>query len=90
MAMGASLGPGAMNPQELTLRMTPAAMITTITCETPHESPLSMTFPLMALAVPSVLIGLVGTPFSNYFEAFIHAPGEAIEALESGRSLRLD
>jgi NAD(P)H-quinone oxidoreductase subunit 5 len=58
--------------------MTPAAMITTHhSAETPHESPLSMTFPLMALAVPSVLIGLVGTPFANYFEAFIHAPGEA-------------
>jgi NADH:ubiquinone oxidoreductase subunit 5 (subunit L)/multisubunit Na+/H+ antiporter MnhA subunit len=40
-----------------------------------------MTFPLMALAVPSVLIGLVGTPFANYFEAFIHAPGEAVEPL---------
>ncbi|MEN9221260.1 MAG: NAD(P)H-quinone oxidoreductase subunit 5 [Thermostichus sp. BF3_bins_97] len=42
----------------------------------PHESPWSMTFPLVALAVPSVLIGLVGTPFANYFEAFIHPPGE--------------
>jgi NAD(P)H-quinone oxidoreductase subunit 5 len=51
-------------------------MTTTITSDEPHESPLSMTFPLMALAVPSVLIGLVGTPFANYFEAFIHAPGE--------------
>ncbi|MDX1920210.1 MAG: NADH-quinone oxidoreductase subunit L [Candidatus Caenarcaniphilales bacterium] len=27
----------------------------------PHESPLAITFPLMALAVPSVLIGLLGT-----------------------------
>jgi NAD(P)H-quinone oxidoreductase subunit 5 len=27
------------------------------------------------------LIGLVGTPFANYFEAFIHPPSEAIEAL---------
>ncbi|WP_019501654.1 NAD(P)H-quinone oxidoreductase subunit 5 [Pseudanabaena sp. PCC 6802] len=47
----------------------------------PHESPLSMTFPLMALAVPSVLVGLVGTPLGNYFEAFIHAPGEKIEGV---------
>ncbi len=44
----------------------------------PHESPFTMTFPLMALAVPSVLVGLLGTPMGNYFEAFIHAPGEAI------------
>jgi NAD(P)H-quinone oxidoreductase subunit 5 len=47
----------------------------------PHESPLSMTFPLMALAIPSILIGLVGTPFANYFEAFIHAPGEVVKAV---------
>ncbi len=82
MAMGASLGPGAMNTQELSLEETgghddhghhPS--------ETPHESPLSMTFPLLALAVPSVLVGLVGTPFVNYFEAFIHPPGEVVEPL---------
>jgi NAD(P)H-quinone oxidoreductase subunit 5 len=42
----------------------------------PHESPISMTLPLMVLAVPSMLIGLLGTPFHNYFEEFIHAPGE--------------
>ncbi|PSN76376.1 NAD(P)H-quinone oxidoreductase subunit F, partial [filamentous cyanobacterium CCP4] len=46
----------------------------------------SMTFPLLALAVPSVLIGLVGTPFANYFEAFIHPPGEAVEALEAAEA----
>jgi NAD(P)H-quinone oxidoreductase subunit 5 len=46
-----------------------------------------MTFPLMALAVPSVLVGLVGTPFANYFEAFIHPPGEAAGSPGSGRSL---
>jgi NAD(P)H-quinone oxidoreductase subunit 5 len=45
----------------------------------PHESPLTMTFPLMALAVPSVLIGLVGKPWDNWFEEFIHAPGEIVE-----------
>ncbi len=48
----------------------------------PHESSASMTMPLVALAVPSVLIGLVGTPFANFFEAFIHAPGES--AAEAG------
>jgi NAD(P)H-quinone oxidoreductase subunit 5 len=47
----------------------------------PHESPLSMTFPLIALAVPSMLVGLVGTPFGNYFEQFIHAPNELVESL---------
>jgi NAD(P)H-quinone oxidoreductase subunit 5 len=42
----------------------------------PHESPIAMTLPLMVLAVPSMFIGLAGTPFHNYFEEFIHAPGE--------------
>jgi NAD(P)H-quinone oxidoreductase subunit 5 len=81
MAMGASLGPGAMNPQELTLEDDTSGDDHDHHSETPHESPFAMTFPLMALAVPSVLIGLVGTPFANYFEAFIHAPGEAMEPL---------
>ncbi len=45
----------------------------------PHESPWSMTLPLVVLAVPSVLIGLLGTPFANFFESFIHAPGEEME-----------
>jgi NAD(P)H-quinone oxidoreductase subunit 5 len=51
---------------------------------TPHESALSMTLPLIVLAVPSMLIGLMGTPFHNYFEAFIHPPGEVVEILEPG------
>jgi NAD(P)H-quinone oxidoreductase subunit 5 len=34
-------------------------VITDIMIHEPHESPLTMTFPLMALAVPSVLIGLI-------------------------------
>ena len=45
----------------------------------PHESPWTMTLPLMTLAVPSVLIGLLGTPFNNYFEGFIYPPGEVVE-----------
>jgi NAD(P)H-quinone oxidoreductase subunit 5 len=45
----------------------------------PHESPWSMTLPLVILAIPSALIGLVGTPFNNYFEAFISAPGHVAE-----------
>ncbi len=48
----------------------------------PHESPWSMTLPLVILSVPSALIGLVGTPFNNYFEAFITAPGEVVHAHE--------
>lgn len=47
----------------------------------PHESPLTMTLPLMLLAIPSMLVGLVGTPFHNYFEELIHAPGEEIAAV---------
>jgi NAD(P)H-quinone oxidoreductase subunit 5 len=81
MAMGASLGPGAMNPQELTLDPEKEDEHDHHHAEKPHESPFAMTFPLMALAVPSVLIGLVGTPFVNYFEAFIHPPSEAVETL---------
>ena len=58
--------------------------------EYPHESPLTMTFPLMALAVPSVLIGLVGTPFANYFEEFIHPPSETLaEVLEHAEEFEL-
>jgi NAD(P)H-quinone oxidoreductase subunit 5 len=55
----------------------------------PHESPLTMTFPLMALAVPSMLIGLIGTPFHNYFEEFVHAPGEVfkLEPVDMGEFL---
>jgi NAD(P)H-quinone oxidoreductase subunit 5 len=45
----------------------------------PHESPWTMTLPLVILAVPSTLVGLVGTPFNNYFEEFITAPGKAVE-----------
>ncbi len=44
----------------------------------PHESPITMTLPLMVLAIPSIAIGLVGTPLGNYFEYFIHAPSEVI------------
>ncbi|MFZ9739667.1 MAG: NAD(P)H-quinone oxidoreductase subunit 5 [Prochlorotrichaceae cyanobacterium] len=53
---------------------------------TPHESPLTMTFPLMVLAVPSIFIGLLGTPFANKFEAFIQAPGEVMEVLHEAEA----
>jgi NAD(P)H-quinone oxidoreductase subunit 5 len=75
-----AFGPGAMNPKELEQGHDPHAHHGH--SEHPHESPLTMTFPLMALAVPSVLVGLVGTPFANYFEAFIHPPTETLEVLE--------
>jgi NAD(P)H-quinone oxidoreductase subunit 5 len=49
----------------------------------PHESPWTMTLPLLVLAIPSMLIGLLGTPFANYFEEFIHSPNESLaEVLE--------
>jgi NADH-quinone oxidoreductase subunit L len=43
----------------------------------PHESPLSMTGPLVALAVPSVLIGLVGVPGLRGFGTWVTLAGEA-------------
>ncbi|WP_414753012.1 NAD(P)H-quinone oxidoreductase subunit 5 [Anabaena sp. CCY 9910] len=49
----------------------------------PHESPWTMTLPLLILAIPSMLIGLVGTPYNNYFERFIFSPTESLaEVLE--------
>jgi NAD(P)H-quinone oxidoreductase subunit 5 len=81
--MGVAVGPGAMHSQELEAKAAHDAHSghgdhDAHHASEPHESPWSMTFPLMVLAVPSMLIGLVGTPFHNYFEEFIHAPGEVI------------
>jgi NAD(P)H-quinone oxidoreductase subunit 5 len=90
--LGLAFGPGAMNPQELTADIPSdehdhEAPVGHHSHE-PHESPLSMTFPLLALAIPSVLVGLVGTPFANYFEAFIHPPGEMVhEAVEGAEAV---
>ncbi|MBD2091196.1 NAD(P)H-quinone oxidoreductase subunit 5 [Microcoleus sp. FACHB-1515] len=76
--MGLAFGPGAMNPQELTAELPQEAHDHEAHeghhSDEPHESPLAMTLPLMLLAVPSILIGLVGTPFANYFEEFLHRP----------------
>ncbi len=85
---GASMGPGAMSAQELAVESAdhedhPHA-------EKPHESVLSMTFPLMMLAIPSALIGLVGTPFANYFEAFIYPSGEALTVAEIAEEFDVD
>ncbi|KAM3102362.1 NAD(P)H-quinone oxidoreductase subunit 5 [Phormidesmis sp. 146-12] len=49
--------------------------------EYPHESPLAMVLPLVILAIPSQLIGLVGTPFANYFKAFLNSSDQALPAL---------
>jgi NAD(P)H-quinone oxidoreductase subunit 5 len=58
--------------------------------EFPHESPLTMTLPLLLLAVPSALIGLVGMPFDNYFEEFIHPVGEtALQVVEHAEEFNL-
>ncbi len=46
--------------------------------DSPHESPWTMTLPLALLAVPSILIGLTGTPYANYFEEFIFPPSETL------------
>lgn len=82
-AAGLSIGPGAMNAQELAVQTDAHGDEHGDDhghhSDSPHESPLTMTLPLVILAVPSLLIGLVGTPFANYFEEFIHAPGEVAE-----------
>ena len=57
----------------------------------PHESPLTMTFPLMALAIPSIVIGLVGVPWNNKFEQFIHPASESVaEIIEAGEHFELN
>ena len=88
-AVGLNFGPGAMNPKELIMDTAQDAQADRSHDDhghssTPHESPWTMALPLVVLAIPSALIGLVGTPFNNYFEAFIHAPGEVVETLEPG------
>ena len=71
-----AFGPGAMDRKELAAQSTGAHDHGH--SEYPHESPWTMTLPLIALAIPSMLIGLVGTPYANYFEAFIHPPSETV------------
>lgn len=71
-----AFGPGAMDTREREVHSTHEDDHGH--SEFPHESPLTMTLPLLLLAVPSTLIGLVGMPFNNYFEAFIHPAGETL------------
>lgn len=91
--MGASLGPGAMSTHEIppmaTAHETQHNHDDHHHASEPHESPLSMTFPLMMLAIPSVLVGLVGTPFANYFEVFIHPPSETVTLAELAEEVDL-
>ena len=47
-----------------------------------HESPWSMTFPLVFLAVPSVIIGFMGFPWDSKFANLLD-PEEALIAIES-------
>ncbi len=47
-----------------------------------HESPWSMTFPLVFLAVPSVIIGFMGLPWDSKFSDLLD-PEEALIAIES-------
>jgi NAD(P)H-quinone oxidoreductase subunit 5 len=66
---GLAFGPGAMDVKEGESHGH---------SQHPHESPLTMALPLVILAIPSIGIGLLGRPWENYFEEFIHAPGEII------------
>ena len=68
-------GPGAMDVKELDTHEHDHEHHS----HEPHESPLTMTFPLIMLAIPSLLIGLVGRPWNNGFERFISIPGEVAE-----------
>ena len=78
-----AFGPGAMDPNELEHGHEDHGHDDHHHSHSPHESPISMTLPLMVLAIPSMIIGLLGTPFANYFEKFIYAPGESLaEVLE--------
>ncbi|MBW4623907.1 MAG: NAD(P)H-quinone oxidoreductase subunit 5 [Cyanosarcina radialis HA8281-LM2] len=81
-----AFGPGAMDTRELKAMADEDSHGHHHHSDRPHESPLSMTLPLMLLAIPSMLVGLVGTPFNNYFEAFIHAPGEVAEVVSEAEA----
>ncbi len=78
-----AFGPGAMDIRELQAQDHESHDSHGGHSEHPHESPWTMTLPLVVLAVPSALIGLLGTPFNNYFEEFIHPPTAGVtEVLE--------
>jgi NAD(P)H-quinone oxidoreductase subunit 5 len=87
--MGVAVGPGAMPVNELVAKAAHDDGHDDHHASEPHESPWSMTLPLVVLAVPSMFIGLIGTPFHNYFEEFIHAPSEVfhLEPVDMGEFL---
>lgn len=74
-----AFGPGAMDTQELESDQEAEDHHHS---ETPHESPLSMTLPLVILAIPSIAIGWIGKPWENFFEEFVYAPGETLEEVK--------
>ncbi len=71
-----AFGPGAMDTEELESEQDAHDHNHS---ETPHESPFSMTVPLVILAIPSIAIGYLGKPWENYFEEFVYVPGETLE-----------
>ena len=71
-----AFGPGAMDTRELESEEDAESHHHS---ETPHESPLSMTLPLVILSIPSIAIGWIGKPWENFFEEFVYAPGESME-----------
>ncbi|OWY65320.1 NADH-quinone oxidoreductase subunit L [cyanobacterium TDX16] len=75
-ALVPNFGPGAMDTRELAATASSHDSHDHGHSEHPHESPWTMALPLVILAIPSMLIGLVGTPFANYFEEFIYPPSE--------------
>lgn len=77
--MALAFGPGAMDPRELAVA-TPDPGVHDFHDRQgePHESPLTMTLPLVILAIPSIAIGFTGAPYANNFEAFIHPVSEEL------------
>ncbi|MDJ0677399.1 MAG: NAD(P)H-quinone oxidoreductase subunit 5 [Calothrix sp. MO_167.B42] len=85
-----SFGPGAMKHGELAATGDSHGSHDGHHSDSPHESPWTMTMPLAVLAIPSMLIGLVGTPFGNRFEEFIFAPSETLaEVMEKAAEVDL-
>ena len=83
-SLAPNFGPGAMDTRELAATAdSHDSHDSHGHSEHPHESPWTMALPLAILAIPSMLIGLVGTPFANYFEEFIYPPSETLaQAIE--------
>ncbi|MDJ0714674.1 MAG: NAD(P)H-quinone oxidoreductase subunit 5 [Prochloraceae cyanobacterium] len=77
-----AFGPGAMDVKELDAEGSDPHGHEEHS-EFPHESPVSMTLPLIALAIPATVLGFVGMPWSNFFEAFINAPGEVVTVAQT-------